>query len=97
VGSDGFGVDLGALSAAHDRMERLAAELAKPLRDVPSAVAVGHERLHSAVTDFADRERRGLAMLSDEAESIRYRLAETIRTYRERDEDAAGRFGDIEP
>lgn len=96
MGSDGFGVDPEALSAARDRIGRLAAELAEPPRDAPSADAVGHERLHGAVTEFAEREKRGLAILSHELESIRHRLAETIRTYRERDEDAAGRFGDME-
>jgi hypothetical protein len=95
VSSDGFEVDLGALSAAREQVGRLAEELAEPPRDVPSVEAFGHDRLAEAVNEFVAREERGLASLTGEAESIHQRLAETIKTYREMDEGVAGRFGGI--
>jgi hypothetical protein len=97
VGSDGFTVDLGALSAAHDRVGRLTAELVQPPRDAPGAEVFGHDRLHNAVSEFAVQEKRGLAMLASEAESTRHGLAETIKTYRKTEEAAADRFRDIQP
>ena len=96
MSSDGFTVDLDALAAARDRVGRLAAELAKPSRGVPNAEVFGHEGLHKAVNEFAVREKRGLALLARETESIHQGLAETIKTYQETDEDVAGRFREIE-
>jgi hypothetical protein len=97
VTSDGFTVDHEALGAARDRIGRLAEELAVPPRDVPSADVIGHDRLNEAVNEFADREKRGLALLAGEAEAVRHELAETIKAYRRADEDGAGLFKGIEP
>ena len=91
----GFSVDLGALGAVSDRIGRLAEELTGLPRDVPKAEVFGHGRLAEAASEFATREKRGLARLASEAESIRQGLAETIKTYQKVDEDGAGRFGDI--
>jgi hypothetical protein len=95
VKSDGFTVDLGALAAARDRVGRLAVELTGPTRDVPSAEAFGHGRLAEAVTEFATREKRSMASLNGEVESTRHRLVETIKVYRDTDEDVARQFGGI--
>ena len=95
MSSDGFEVDLGALGAARDQVSRFAAELSEPRRSVPSADVFGHDRLAEAVNEFAAKEKVGMARLAGEAESIRSRLAETIRTYRAADEDSAGRLGSI--
>jgi hypothetical protein len=95
VGPHGFSVDLGALGAVRDRVGRVAEELTGMPRDVPSAEAFGHDRLAKAVDEFADHEKRGLARLAGEADSIRERLAETIKVYRKVDEDGAGRFGAV--
>ncbi len=97
MSSEGFAVDLDALGVARDRVDRLAGELAGPGRDVPGAEVFGHGRLAEAVREFAAQERRGLARLTGEAESIRDRLAETVRSYRKGDEDVAGRFRGIAP
>jgi hypothetical protein len=95
VSSDGFEVNLDALSAARDRVGRLAAELTGPPRDVPSAEVFGHGRLAEAVNEFAAREKRGLTRLTEETESIRHGLAKTIQNYRDTDGGVAGRFGGI--
>ncbi|MGB3438713.1 MAG: hypothetical protein WBA97_08160 [Actinophytocola sp.] len=95
MSSDGFEVDLGALGAARDQVGRIAAELSEPQRVVPSADVFGHGRLAKAVNEFAAKEEVGVSGLAGEAESIRSRLAETIRTYRDADEDSAGRLGSI--
>lgn len=92
MSSDGFAVDLGVLRGARDRIGRLAEELAGPPRDVPGAGVLGHAALAEAVTRFADREERGLALLTSEAESCRHGLTETIRTYQKADEDGADLF-----
>lgn len=92
---DGFEVNLDALSAARDQVGRLAAELTRPPRDVPSAEVFGHDRLAQAVNEFATREKSGRTRLRGEAESFRRRLAATVKTYRDTDEDCAGRFGGI--
>ncbi len=96
MGSDGFTADLDALGAARDRIGRLTAELTGPPRDVPSAEVFGHGRLGDAVKEFAAREERGLATVAAEADAVRHRLVETIRTYRAADEDGADRFTGIE-
>jgi hypothetical protein len=97
VSSDGFRVDLDALGAVRDRVDRLAGELAGPSRDVPGADVFGHGRLAEAINEFAAQEERGRARLTAEAESIRDRLAETVRTYQRGDEDGADRFGGLAP
>jgi hypothetical protein len=97
VGADGFAVDLGALGVARDGVGRLADELTGPPRDVPGDEVFGHSGLARAVGEFTPRERRGVAWLAAEAESIRHGLAETIRTYRRTDETAARRFRDLMP
>jgi hypothetical protein len=97
VGSDGFAVDLDALSAVRDRVDRLAGELAGPPRDVPGADVFGHGRLAEAIGTFAAQEEHGLARLTAEAESIRDRLADTVKTYQQGDQDGAGRFKGIAP
>jgi hypothetical protein len=97
VSSDGFAVDLDALSAVRDRVDRLAGELAGPPRDVPSADVFGHGRLAEVINEFAAQEKLGRARLTAEAESIRDRLAETVKTYQQGDEDGAGRFKGIAP
>jgi hypothetical protein len=81
VNPDGFTVDLDELGTARDRVGRLAEELTGPPRDVPSAEVFGHGQLAEAVNEFAAREKRGLARLASETESIRKGLAETIKTY----------------
>jgi hypothetical protein len=91
---DGFEVDLDELGAARDKVGRLAAELTGPPREVPGAEAFGHERLAKAVNEFAAREQRGLTRLAGEAKSFHHGLSETIRTYRDTDEDSADRFGE---
>jgi hypothetical protein len=95
VGPHGFTVDLKALGAARDKVGGLADQLTGPPRDVPSAEVLGHARLTDAVNEFATREKRCMAQLASEAGSIRHGLAETIKTYRQVDEEAAGRFGGI--
>lgn len=97
MSSDGFAVDLNSLRAVGDRVGRLANELAGPSREVPSADVFGHGRLAEAINTFASQEKIGLARLTAEAESIRDRLAETVKTYREVDEKGAGRFKGIAP
>jgi hypothetical protein len=97
VSSDGFAVDLDALSAVGDRVDRLAGELAGPSREVPGAGVFGHGRLAEAINEFAAKEKLGRARLTADAESIRDRLAETVRTYHKGDEDGAGRFKGIAP
>ena len=92
---DGFEVDLGALTAARDRIGRLAEELTEPPRDVPSAEVFGHDRLAEAVNEFAAREKHGLARLTGEAESYRHGLAETIKNYRDAEEHSTSRFRGI--
>lgn len=93
MGSDGFEVDLGALGAARDQVGRFATELTEPRHAVPGADVFGHGRLAKAVNEFATQEKSGIARLAGEAESIRGKLAETIKTYRDADEDSAGRLG----
>jgi len=95
VSSDGFTVDLDALGAARDRVGRLAADLTEPPPAVPGVEVFGHGRLTEAAEEFAAREKHGRERLAGEAESIRRGLAETIETYRQADEDGAGRFGRI--
>jgi hypothetical protein len=73
----------------------LAGELAGPTRDLPSVEVFGHGRLAEAINKFAAQEKVGLGRLSAEAESIRDRLAETVKTYKKGDEDGAGRFKGI--
>jgi hypothetical protein len=97
VSSDGFAVDLDALDVVRDRVDRLAGELAGPPRDVPGADVFGHGRLAEAISKFAAQEKLGLARLTAEAESIRDRLAETVKIYKKGDEDGAGRFEGIAP
>jgi hypothetical protein len=97
VSSDGFAVDLDALSAVRDRVGRLAGELAGPSCEVPGADVFGHGRLAEAITRFAAEEELGRARLTAEAESIRDRLAETVKTYHKGDEDGADRFKGIAP
>lgn len=93
---EGFQVDLEALSAARDRVGRLADELGRlPDRDVPVAKSFGHTGLADAVEEFADREKRGQDQAAGETESIRRRLAETIDAYREADDTGARRFRGI--
>lgn len=93
MSSDGFTVNLVALGAARDRVGRLAAELTGPPRDTPDTEVFGHGRLAEAVNQFAVREKRSLAELTGETESIRRGLTETIKTYRDTDQDGASRFG----
>jgi hypothetical protein len=95
VGPHGFTVDLHALGAVRDKVGRLADHLTGPPRDVPDAEAFGHARMTKAVDEFATRETRSMAQLAGEAVSIRRRLGETIKTYRQADDNAAGRFGEI--
>ena len=97
MGADGFTVDLGALGAARDRIGRLADELTAPPRDVPSGEVFGHSRLAEAVGTFTPQEKRGVAWLAAEAESIRHGLAETVKVYRQADEAAARRFRNLTP
>ncbi|TDV51089.1 hypothetical protein [Actinophytocola oryzae] len=93
--SDGFEVDLDALDAAREQVGRLVEELNGPPRDVPSAETFGHDRLAEAVTEFADREKPGIATLTDETMALHRGLTEVVRAYRDEDEDGAGRFEDI--
>jgi hypothetical protein len=97
VSSDGFAVDLDVLSAVRGRVDRLAGELAESPAEVPSNDVFGHGRLAEAIDKFADQEKMGRARLAAETESIRDRLAETVRTYQRGDEDATGRFEGIAP
>ncbi|MCE7001805.1 hypothetical protein LWC34_02960 [Kibdelosporangium philippinense] len=95
MSSDGFAVDLEALNAAGDRVGRLAGDLAEPSHEVPSASVFGHDRLADAIDKFAAQEEDSRTRLTAEVESIRDRLAETVRSYRQADEDGAERFKDI--
>ncbi|MBP2330428.1 hypothetical protein JOF56_010813 [Kibdelosporangium banguiense] len=97
MSSDGFAVDLEALSAVRDRVGRLAGELAGPPREVPGADVFGHGRLAEAVDRFAAEEKLGLGRLTAEAEAIRDRLADTVRAYQQGDESGADRFKGIGP
>ncbi|MFD1047628.1 hypothetical protein ACFQ1S_19845 [Kibdelosporangium lantanae] len=75
----------------------MAGELTEPSRDVPHAEVFGHDRLAEAINEFTAQEKRGLARLTAETESIRDGLAETVKTYQRVDEDSAGRFRGIAP
>lgn len=90
--SDGFTVDLDALGAAHERIGRLAGELTGPPHDLPGADAFGHRGLAEAVHSFARQEKRDLAELTGETESIRRGLAESVECYRRAEEDSVGLF-----
>ncbi|WP_460396448.1 hypothetical protein [Actinophytocola sediminis] len=96
MSSDGFAVDLEALGVLRDRVAVVAEELTEqPTQEAPRAETFGHRRLTEAVNEFATQEQRGRSQLASEAESIRHRLAETIKTYRQADDEGVSRFGGI--
>jgi hypothetical protein len=92
--SDGFCVDLAALSGARAGVERLLDELTGAARSVPDcpAPAFGHGELAAAATEFRDRWREGMSELVADGASIHRRLGETISGYQRFDEDAALTF-----
>lgn len=96
VSADGFTVDPGALGAARDRVDKLAEELTEPRpREAPNAAVFGHGALADAVSEFVDREKRGLSRLADDAAAISDGLTDTINAYIDADDDGASRFGGI--
>ncbi|HEU5470849.1 MAG TPA: hypothetical protein VFV67_09365 [Actinophytocola sp.] len=89
--SDGFCVDLAALSGARAGVERLLDELTGAARSVPDCPgpAFGHGELAEAASEFRQRWREGMSELVADGASIQHRLGETISDYRRFDEDAA--------
>ncbi|MFL6126114.1 hypothetical protein [Actinophytocola sp.] len=95
MGSDGFFVDLGALSLACAGVERLAGELGEVASlDEPPAGVFGHEELARAVGVFHERWRGGVEGLVTDTEVIHRRLVETVDEYRRVDSGVAAMFAE---
>ena len=80
----GFRVDLGALRQAADGVNGTLDEVRKrKVTDIPcDGLAMGNDRLASAVSDFCDHWQRGVDNLATDGREIANRLTASMNAYR---------------
>ena len=92
--SDGFRVDLGALTRASDGIDGVLYDVGNnKVSDIKvGKSAVGHDRLASSISDFCDRWDRGVNNLAKDGQAVADRLRANVDAYDKTEKAITGIF-----
>ena len=92
--SDGFRVDLGALTAASQGIDGVLYDVSNnKVSDIKvDHTAVGHDRLAGSISDFCDRWDRGVNNLAKDGQAVSDRLRANVTAYDKAENAITGMF-----
>jgi len=97
--SDGFRVDLGALSEASQGIDGVLYDVSNnKVSDIKvDNSAVGHDRLAGSISDFCDRWDRGVNNLAKDGQAVSDRLRANVAAYDKAEKATTGMFSSTGP